>query len=320
MIDTWPIQGGHQRLAPPLHDVTERPGDALAVRSIGESFRRSETRSGESATNSGAGPAVWAGWDRASNLPRAMKSRLQAVRSRWVIGVLIVALLYYGGASLGLRLAFEKTNASPVWPSSGIALAAVLLLGYRIWPGIAVGAFLANVVGFLAHQAASALTVVVVSLTIGVGNTVEAIAGAFLLHRLVGTRNRFYRAQDGFRFTAVALLACCVSPSIGSTSVSLAGIAPPAVYGTIWFTWWLGDAIGMLLVTPLLLTWGDEPQVRWSVRGHVEAGVPFASFVFAGWVGVRGPVGGAESQYPLSTAARSWGRWAAVPFCRPAAG
>ena len=243
-----------------------------------------------------------------------MKSRLQALRSRWVIGVLIVALLYYGGASLGLRLAFEKTNASPVWPSSGIALAAVLLLGYRVWPGIAVGAFLANVVGFLAHQAASALTVVVVSLTIGVGNTVEAIAGAFLLHRLVGTRNPFYRAQDGFRFTAVALLACCVSPSIGSTSVSLAGIAPPAVYGTIWFTWWLGDAIGMLLVTPLLLTWGDEPQVRWSVRGHVEAGLLFVSLLVAGWIGFGGWLPGTEAHYPLAFVPIPWLVWAAFRF------
>src|SRR5947208_1175121 len=92
-----------------------------------------------------------------------MRSHLQALRSRWVIGILIVALLYYFGATLGLRLAFEKTNASPVWPSSGIALAAVLLLGYRIWPGIALGAFLANVVGFLANQAASASTVLVAS-------------------------------------------------------------------------------------------------------------------------------------------------------------
>src|SRR5712664_2350219 len=102
----------------------------------------------------GPGPAIGAGSDRASTLAHAMKSRLQSVRSRWALEILIVALLYYGGASLGLRLAFEKTNASPVWPSSGIALAAVLLLGYWVWPGIMLGAFLANVVGFLAHHAA----------------------------------------------------------------------------------------------------------------------------------------------------------------------
>ena len=244
-----------------------------------------------------------------------MTSRLRtAARSRWVIGILIVALLYYGGASLGLRLAFEKTNASPVWPSSGIALAAVLLLGYRVWPGIMLGAFLANVVGFLANQAASALTVVAVSLAISVGNTLEALVGAFLLHRLVGTRNPFYRAQDGFWFTAVALLACVVSPSVGTTSVSLAGIGPPAVYGTIWFTWWLGDTIGMLLVTPLLLTWGDAPEMRWSVKRHVEAGLLLASLLVASWAGFGGRLPGTEAQYPLAFIPIPWLVWAAFRF------
>jgi PAS domain S-box-containing protein len=243
-----------------------------------------------------------------------MKSRLQSVRSRWALEILIVALLYYGGASLGLRLAFEKTNASPVWPSSGIALAAVLLLGYWVWPGIMLGAFLANVVGFLAHHAANALTVVAVSSAISIGNTLEAVVGAFLLRRLVGTRNPFYRAQDVFKFTAVALLACCVSPAIGPASVSLAGIAHPAAYGTIWFTWWLGDTIGVLLVTPLLLTWGAEPQVRWSVRRHVEAGLLFASLLVAGWMGFGGWVPGSDAHYPLAFVPIPWLVWAAFRF------
>src|SRR6266436_9651466 len=77
-------------------------------------------------------------------------------RPHWTVKVFIVAILYYGAANLSLRLALEKTNASPVWPPSGIALAAVLLWGYRIWPGILLGAFLANVVAFFANQAASA--------------------------------------------------------------------------------------------------------------------------------------------------------------------
>jgi two-component system cell cycle sensor histidine kinase/response regulator CckA len=243
-----------------------------------------------------------------------MRSHLQAVRSRWVIGILIVALLYYFGASVGLRLAFEKTNASPVWPSSGIALAAVLLLGYRVWPGIALGAFLANLVGFLANQAASVLTVVVVSAVISLGNTLEAMAGALLLHRWVGARNPFYRTQDGFTFTAVAFLACGVGPSIGATSVSLAGIAPPAAYGTVWFTWWLGDTLGVLLVTPLLLTWGAAPEVRWSVKRHVEAGLLLVSLLIASWVGFGGRLPGTEAQYPLAFLPIPWLVWAAFRF------
>jgi len=243
-----------------------------------------------------------------------MRSHLQALRSRWVIGILSVALLYYFGATLGLRLAFEKTNASPVWPSSGIALAAVLLLGYRIWPGIALGAFLANVVGFLANQAASASTVLVVSAVISIGNTLEAMAGAFLLQRWVGAGNPFYRTQDGFTFTAVAFLACCVSPSVGTTSVSLAGIAPPAAYGAVWFTWWLGDTMGALLVTPLLLTWGGAPQTRSSVSRRVEAGLLFVSLLVASWVGFGGRLPGTEAQYPLAFLPIPWLVWAAFRF------
>src|SRR2546427_462937 len=180
------------------------------------------------------------------------KPRSLFLRSRWAIAILVVAMLCHGAANLSLRLALEKANASPVWPPSGIALAAVLLWGYRIWPGILLGAFLANVVAFFANQAASARTIVVVSSAIGIGNTLEAVVAAFLLHRLVGARSPFYRAQDVFKFTAAALLACCVAPSVGPTSISLAGIAPSPVYGTIWFTWWLGDTTGILLVTPLL--------------------------------------------------------------------
>ena len=243
-----------------------------------------------------------------------MRSHLQALRSRWVIGILSVALLYYFGATLGLRLAFEKTNASPVWPSSGIALAAVLLLGYRIWPGIALGALLANVVGFLANQAASASTVLVVSAVISIGNTLEAMAGAFLLQRWVGAGNPFYRTQDGFTFTAVAFLACCVSPSVGTTSVSLAGIAPPAAYGAVWFTWWLGDTMGALLVTPLLLTWGGAPQTRSSASRRVEAGLLFVSLLVASWVGFGGRLPGTEAQYPLAFLPIPWLVWAAFRF------
>src|SRR6266849_11011761 len=75
--------------------------------------------------------------------------------TRRVIEIAGIALLYYGAASLGLPLAWGNTDASPVWPSAGIAFAAVLWLGSRVWPGVAVGAFLANVETFLRNQAAT---------------------------------------------------------------------------------------------------------------------------------------------------------------------
>jgi len=209
-----------------------------------------------------------------------------------------------------LRLALEKTNASPVWPPSGIALAAVLLLGYRVWPGILLGAFFANVVAFLANQAASARTIVVVSSAIGLGNTLEAVVAAYLLQRWVGARSPFDRAQDVFRFTAAALLACCVAASVGATGIALAGIAPPFVYGTIWLTWWLGDTTGILLVTPLLLTWSDRSQPRWEFRKHIEAVLLFVSLVVIGRLGSLDQ----GANYPLVFVPIPWLVWAAFRF------
>jgi len=232
------------------------------------------------------------------------------LRSHWAIAALLIAILYFGVAGLSLRLALEKTNASPVWPPSGIALAAVLLLGYRVWPGILLGAFFANVVAFLANQAASARTIVVVSSAIGIGNTLEAVVAAYLLQRWVGARSPFDRAQDVFRFTAAALLACCVAASVSATGIALAGIAPPFVYGTIWLTWWLGDTTGILLVTPLLLTWSDRSQPRWEFRKHIEAVLLFVSLVVIGRLGSLDQ----GANYPLVFVPIPWLVWAAFRF------
>src|SRR5882724_9787359 len=108
---------------------------------------------------------------------------------RWLIEVIATAIIYYGAARLGLLLAFQNTNASPVWPPAGIALAMILLLGYRIWPGVMIGAFLANIVVFLANKAADTGSIIVVSSFIATGNTLEAVSGALLIHRFVGSRN-----------------------------------------------------------------------------------------------------------------------------------
>ena len=243
-------------------------------------------------------------------MSRPRETSRSHLRSHWAIAALLIAILYFGVAGLSLRLALEKTNASPVWPPSGIALAAVLLLGYRVWPGILLGAFFANVVAFLANQAASARTIVVVSSAIGIGNTLEAVVAAYLLQRWVGARSPFDRAQDVFRFTAAALLACCVAASVSATGIALAGIAPPFVYGTIWLTWWLGDTTGILLVTPLLLTWSDRSQPRWEFRKHIEAVLLFVSLVVIGRLGSLDQ----GANYPLVFVPIPWLVWAAFRF------
>ena len=237
----------------------------------------------------------------------------RAPRRTGATEVIVVAVLYCATASLSLRLAFEKTNASPVWPPSGIALVAVLLLGYRVWPGIMLGAFAANVVTFLTNQAAGVLATVTISSVIGIGNTLEAVVGKSLLDRLVGARSPLDRAPDVFKFAAVALLACLVSASVGPTVIALAGMAPSGGYATVWFTWWLGDAAGVLLVAPLLITWLTQPRLEWAPRKRIEAAVLFLSLLIGVHVGFGGWLHH-DAHYPLPFVPLPWLVWSAFRF------
>src|SRR5262245_55524786 len=95
-----------------------------------------------------------------------------------LLQIAAVAALYFLAARLGLVLAFEKTNASPVWPPSGIAFAATAIIGARVWPGVAIGALAANVVVVAGNHAGLPSAIALASCIIAAGNTAEAVSGA----------------------------------------------------------------------------------------------------------------------------------------------
>jgi diguanylate cyclase (GGDEF)-like protein/PAS domain S-box-containing protein len=200
--------------------------------------------------------------------------------AKWLFTVVALAAIYFVAARYSLLLAFETTNASPVWPPSGIAFAAVFLLGYRVWPGIALGALIANVVVFMGNQVADPSTIAFTSTTIAAGNTLEALVGAFFLRRLVGDRSPFDQPRDVFKFVLIALLTCVIGAAIGAATLLLGKIAPPSSLGTISLTWWLGDAAGILIVAPVLIAWVKQPSLRWRPRMALEIG-SFAAFLVA---------------------------------------
>src|SRR4029434_10861782 len=139
----------------------------------------------------------------------------------------ILAVIYFIAGKLGLMLASLHASASPVWPPAGIALAALLLLGYRAWPAIFIGAFLVNVT-----TAGNAAT----SLAIGTGNTLEALVGAWLVNRFAGGINVFDRPQGVCKFALAAGISAIISPAFGVTSLGVAGFADWANYGAIRLT------------------------------------------------------------------------------------
>lgn len=174
-----------------------------------------------------------------------------------------LAGVYFVTGKLGLQLAFVHASATALWPPTGIALAAVLLFGYRVWPGIFLGAVLVNIT-----TAGTWAT----SIGIGTGNTVEAVVGALLVRRYARGIHAFDQARDFIKFIFLAaVLATAVSPTIGLTSLALGGFAPWSDFGAIWLTWWLGDASGALLFAPVLILWATRPRFPWKSRRAVEA-------------------------------------------------
>ena len=197
----------------------------------------------------------------------------------------LLAGVYFAVAKVGLILAFVHASATTVWPPTGLALAANLVLGYWVWPGVLVGAFLANVTtgGDIASSAGVAM-----------GNTLEGFVGAYLVNRFARGRHAFERPQDMLQFAVLAgMVSTAVSATFGVTSLSLAGIARWADYGSIWLTWWLGDAGGALIVAPLLILWIGRPRVQVGPRRFLEAVfmlacvVVIAQVVFGGWLPAR---------------------------------
>jgi PAS domain S-box-containing protein len=200
---------------------------------------------------------------------------------RYGLSAVALAGTYVATAKLGIELSVAQGVITPVWAPTGIALAGLLLFGRNRWPAVAVGALIAN-----ATSGASLLDAAGIS----VGNTLEAVVGATLLLR-ADIRPALDRVRDVF---ALVVLGALVSPVIAASNgvgvLSLSGEVHDA--GTSWLLWWIGDGMGALIVTPLLLIattcpWRDFPRpsqrLEAAVVGTAIAGLSAAVFFGGGW-------------------------------------
>ncbi len=162
---------------------------------------------------------------------------------------------YFLFARASLVLAFGHSNATPVWPPSGIALAAMLAYGYRIWPAILIGASFANLTTFIANGLGPDQSSIVISVLIGAGNTLEALAGAWLARRYACASQPYAQLQDVYKFALIALVMCAVGALLGSSILYIDGLVTAPALTTVLLTWWVGDVAGVILVTPALLAW-----------------------------------------------------------------
>ena len=173
--------------------------------------------------------------------------------SKRLVEALAIAIVYIATAQLGFLVAIPPGNVTVIWPPSGIALTAMLLLGSRAWAGIWLGSFLVNVF-FLADNMLSTTAATAAS-SIAVGSTLQAFLATFVYRRVIGPRIP-NEAKQVVTFIILAALSCLVAATVGATSLAFAGAIPWANYAFSWVTWWVGDLTGILTVAPLLLVVG----------------------------------------------------------------
>jgi PAS domain S-box-containing protein len=240
---------------------------------------------------------------------------------RGITEMLALGVVYLAACWLGLTQATIANAASPVWPATGIALAGLVLLGVSRWPAIFVGACVS--IHWFGSAAPSAAT-----LAMGVGNTLEAVLGALLLRRL-GFSPSLSRTQDVLAFTATAASCTLVSALVGALSLGLTGRVPwNGFFLTAW-VWWLGNAMGALVVAPVLLLLSrprPEPRRRealvlagltlvvalWSFSsGHQGSPLAYAQvfllFPLGVWAALRFGSQGAALSTLFIAAASIWG-------------
>ena len=231
-----------------------------------------------------------------------------AVKESHKLALAVVGLtaLYFLTGRLGLMLAFEHPKAAAVWPPTGIALAAFLLFGYEVWPGILIGAFLVNIT-----TAGS----VPVCLAIAAGNTLEGLAGAYLVNKRARGRKFINRTEDFLNFVIFAgICSTMISATIGVTSLTLAGYSGWVQYRSIWSTWWLGDATSDLIIAPLILFWISKPKLGWRWRQFLEALVLFVYLMIVGLMVFGAFSIAGVKNYPLEYLCIPFLMWTAFRF------
>jgi PAS domain S-box-containing protein len=190
---------------------------------------------------------------------------------RRTLQVALFAAAYFAAARLSLLVAIPPGYATAIWPPSGIALAVLLLAGQGLWPGVWLGSFLAN---------ASIEGALAASAIIATGSTLQAYAIAALVRRRLGVPRRFERVSSVLAFVGLVLGGAVIAPSVALVPLSQLAPLPRDELIANWWTWWQGDATGMLIFTPLVLSW-SAPGKEWTRARTVEAAVFAALLVVA---------------------------------------
>lgn len=182
-------------------------------------------------------------------------------RSR-VISILILALIYFLSAKVGQFLSILPGNVTPIWPPSGIALAAIILYGYQMWPGILIGSILGATWALDVTSWITIIKTLYIGSIIAVGVTLQGLAGGYLIKKYIPTGQIFRKPINIIKFFILSVLSCIIGSTVGATTIAFFGFGDWEHYLTIWTTWIVGDSAGILTFTPFILVWFKKPLFK----------------------------------------------------------
>jgi len=216
--------------------------------------------------------------------------------------IVLLAVAYIVFARIGQVFAIPPGNISAVWIPSGIVLAAILMKGNYLWPGIFVGAFLGNIWAYYDFSTADNIARSLVSATSnGIGDSVAAILGASFIKRITGSSYPFSKGSDVLAFVLYgAILGGGISAVFGVTSLSLMGFVDWDEYVTVLITWWVGDGAGVLLITPVLLVFSHWRDWQWlTVRSGCELLLFYVAILLLIFLRVEGDIVSTSTTLPV---------------------
>jgi signal transduction histidine kinase/CheY-like chemotaxis protein len=237
--------------------------------------------------------------------PRSLTRKINLRRGiGYTVGLVGIGVIYFALAKGGFALASIHPSATPIWAPTGFALAMVLLRGYRAWPAIFAAALIAN---------ATTAGTIATAIAIAIGNSLEAVVGAYLINRWSNGRNTFSTPNSVARFALICVvIATPISASIGLTSLAGAGYVEMTNFANIWVTWWLGDVAGALVFTPVIVLWALSDYYVFNRNEFLETVGVLATAVAVGLVAFSPLIEQTPSRDPLGFLAILPLLWAAL--------
>ena len=200
-------------------------------------------------------------------VPLALKRRLDPNLLGWILNIFL-AMLIYCNAEVGrlLGIAAEPLAISLVWPATGVSLAALLLFGFKMWPGVLLGNLLYNSIHFWQADP-YAFSAFMAAFMVSLGSLGQGLVGAWIMRRFCST-GYFNTVKDLFIFLLpVGIGSTLISSLIGVLTLYLYGAVSSDAAAQVWLTFWIGDSLGLYVLTPFLVVWSTQ-QSRQNFREY----------------------------------------------------